>query len=127
MQKNKTKFNGLSSNLSNLTLLSDAKSRSISPENLTGEPSKGGMTTLEEGTAAYAARDLGQGFKVNPFINVKAGSKFEMANIEGPGAIQHIWLTATGNWRHTILRIYWDDQKHPSVESLIGDFFHNGL
>lgn len=119
----KYKFNGLSSNLNDITLLSNAKSRSISPENLTGEPGKGGMATLENGTAAFAARDLGQGWKVNPFIHVPAGEKFEMANIEGPGAIQHIWLTPTGNWRHTILRIYWDDQEHPSVETPIGDFF----
>lgn len=119
----KYKFNGLSSTLNDITLLSNAKSRSISPENLTGEPGKGGMATLENGTASFAARDLGQGWKVNPFIHVKSKEKFVMADIEGPGAIQHIWLTPTGNWRLTILRIYWDDQEHPSVEAPIGDFF----
>ena len=53
-------FNGLGLNLGNLYRLSDAKTRSISPENLTGEKGKGGMATLEEGSAARAARDLGQ-------------------------------------------------------------------
>ena len=28
-----------------------------------------------------------------------------LADIEGPGAIQHIWLTPTGGWRNQILRM----------------------
>ena len=44
------KFNGLNMNMGNLFRLSDAKTRSISPENLTGEPGKGGMATLENGS-----------------------------------------------------------------------------
>ena len=100
------KFNGLNMNLGNLFRLSDAKTRSISPENLTGEPGKGGMATLENGNAKNAARDLGQGWKVNPFIVIKPGETFTMAEITGPGAIQHIWMTPTGNWRFSILRFY---------------------
>jgi hypothetical protein len=49
-----------------------------------------------------------------------------MADIAGPGAIQQIWMTPTGNWRYSILRIYWDDQEHPSVECPVGDFFAMG-
>ena len=59
------KFDGLDNNLSNLYRMSDAKTRSISPENFTGEKGKGGMATLDEGSAANAARELGQGWKVN--------------------------------------------------------------
>src|SRR5574339_1282563 len=121
------KFNGLDLNLGNLFRLSDAKTRSISPENLTGEPGKGGMATLENGSAKNAARDLGQGWKVNPFIVIKPGETFTMAEIAGPGAIQHIWMTPTGNWRFSILRFYWDDEKEPSVEVPVGDFFGMGL
>ena len=80
-------FNGLNVNLSNLHLLSNAKTRSISPENFRGEKGKGGMATLEEGSAAKAARDLGQGWKVNPYVRIKSGETFVMAEIEGPGAI----------------------------------------
>lgn len=120
------KFNGLNTDIGNLYRLSDAKTRSISPENFTGEKGKGGMATLEEGTAAHAARDLGQGWKVNPFINIEAGQTFTLAEIDGSGCIQHIWMTPTGNWRFSILRIYWDDEKEPSVECPVGDFFGMG-
>lgn len=118
------KFSGIETNLSNLYRLSDAKSRSISPENFTGEKGKGGMAT--EGTGARAARDLGQGWKVSPSVKIPAKSTFTLADIAGPGSIQHIWMTITGNWRHSILRMYWDDEKDPSVEVPVGDFFGMG-
>ena len=119
-------FDGIQNNLGNLFLLSDAKSRSISPENFTGEKGRGGMAKLGEGSASDAARDLGQGWKVNPFIKIAKGETFTLADIEGSGAIHHIWMTPTGNWRFSILRIYWDDEKIPSVECPVGDFFGMG-
>src|SRR5438045_9668194 len=48
-------YDGLDSGLNNLYRVSDAKTRSISPENLTGEKGKGGMAKV--GNAADAARD----------------------------------------------------------------------
>lgn len=110
--------------LNHLTELSDKKSRSISPENFSGEKGKGGMAT--EGTGAAAARDLGQGWKISPSVIIKSGRTFTMADIEGPGTIEQMWLTPTSYWRFSILRIYWDDQEHPSVECPIGDFFACG-
>jgi hypothetical protein len=79
-----------------------------------------------EGMGAQCARDLGQGWKVSPCVSIPGGETFEVAKIEGPGAIQQIWMTPTGNWRHAILRFYWDDEETPSVESPIGDFFCMG-
>lgn len=119
-------FNGLNTGLHNLHLLSKAKTRSISPENFTGEKGKGGMATLEEGNAHRAARDLGQGWKVNPYIHIQPGETFVLAEIDGPGAIQQIWMTPAGTWRNSILRFYWDDEKEPSVEVPVGDFFAVG-
>lgn len=119
-------FNGLDMNLGNLSRLSNAQTRSISPENYKGEKGKGGMATLENGTARGPARDLGQGWKVNPFVTIEAGQTFTVAEIEGSGAIQHIWMTPTGNWRFSILRFYWDDEKEPSIEVPVGDFFGMG-
>ncbi len=116
-------FNGLNLNMSNLSRLSNAQSRSISPENLSGEKGKGGMTKLEDGSAKYAARELGLGWKVNPYVVIKPGETFIMAEIDGEGAIQHIWMTPTGIYRLSIFRFYWDGEKEPSVEVPVGDFF----
>jgi len=117
-------FNGLSMGIGNLPRLSKAKTRSISPENLTGEKGKGGMAT--EGTGEKAARDLGRGWKISPSMKIKAGDTFTLAEISGSGAIQHIWMTPTGHWRHLILRMYWDGEETPSVEVPAGDFFASG-
>lgn len=118
------KFNGIDVNLGNLYRLSDAKSRSISPENFNGEKGKGGMATT--GTGSNASRDLGQGWKVSPSVVIKSKTTYTVAEIDGSGSIQHIWMTPTGNWRYSIIRFYWDDEKTPSVEAPVGDFFCMG-
>lgn len=110
--------------LGTLAHLDTLKSRSLSPENFSGEKGKGGMAT--EGIATLCARELGQGWKVSPSVKIAAGTTFEIANITGPGTIEQIWMTPTGNWRFSILRIYWDDQEIPSVEVPLGDFFACG-
>ncbi|MBU5444528.1 glycoside hydrolase family 172 protein [Paenibacillus sp. MSJ-34] len=118
-------FNGLGMGLGNLSRLSKAKTRSICAENFTGEKGKAGMAV--DGTGSRFARDLGQGWKVSPSVSVKAKTTFTMADVVGPGAIQHIWLTCLPNvWRTLILRIYWDGEEQPSVEVPVGDFFCNG-
>ena len=119
-----TPFNGIESGLNNLYRLSSAKSRSISPENFNGEKGKGGMATV--GTGSNASRELGQGWKVSPSVVIKPQTTFTVAEISGQGSIQHIWMTPTGNWRYSILRFYWDDEKEPSVEVPVGDFFGMG-
>jgi hypothetical protein len=119
-----TSYDGLENHLSNLYRLSNAKTLSISPENPTGAKGKGGMAT--EGTGAAAARDLGQGWKVSPSVVIRSRATYTVAEISGSGAIQHIWMTPTGNWRLTVLRMYWDDEKEPSVEAPVGDFFSMG-
>lgn len=124
LQGQQPSYDGLNNTLGNLSRLSAAKSFSITPENPTGEKGKGGMS--KEGTAAYAARELGQGWKENPYIVVQPGQTFTLADIQGSGAIKHIWMTPTGNWRLSILRFYWDDEKEPSVEVPVGDFFGMG-
>lgn len=118
-------FSGLGVNLSNLFRLSGAKTRSISPENFTGAKGEGGKAT--SGTGASCARGLGQGWKVSPSIEIAPNENRELANIEGPGAIQQIWCVVSNvRWRNLILRIYWDDQEQPSVECPLGDFFACG-
>jgi hypothetical protein len=111
----------LESVLKDLARISEAQSRSISPENFTGEPGQGGRAT--QGTGAQAARDLGPGWKISPSIVIAPGEAFELASISGQGAIQHMWFTGRRLSRDLILRIYWDDQPNPSVECPLGDFF----
>ena len=116
-------FNGLAMGMGDMARMSDAESRSISAENPTGEKGRGAMAT--EGAGAAAARDLGLGWKVAPSINVESGEVVTLADIEGPGQIQSIWLGGAVG-RDYILRFYWDDQEQPSVECPNSDLFGIG-
>ncbi len=118
-------FNGLGMHLGNLSQLSNAETRSLSAENFTGAKGQGGMAT--EGTGAVAARELGQGWKVSPCIDIAGHETATLADIAGPGAIQHFWITVhPEHWRRLVLRAYWDGEETPSIEVPLGDFFCNG-
>src|SRR5438105_846067 len=120
-----TPFDGLGLHLGNLSRLSNAETRSISAENPTGARGQGGRAT--EGTGATAARELGRGWKVSPSIKVAGHSTAVLADIAGPGAIQHVWMTVHPTaWRRLVLRVYWDHEDTPSVEAPLGDFFCSG-
>jgi hypothetical protein len=117
-------FNGLTTGVGDLFRLSSARTRSISPENVTGQKGQGGRATT--GTGARAARDLGPGWKISPSIKIAPKQTVTLADIAGPGAVQHVWMTPTGNWRFSILRVYWDGETTPSIETPVGDFFASG-
>lgn len=117
--------NGLGMHLGNLAQISNAQSRSISAENFNGEKGSGALAT--EGVGAIAARELGRGWKISPCIDLKGSSTVTLADIQGPGAITHFWITVEpAAWRRLVLRAYWDDEATPSVETPLGDFFCNG-
>lgn len=98
---------------------------SISPENFDG--AKGGGARATEGTGAACAADLGPGWKVSPSVAIDGGATFELAGIDGPATITHIWLTThRDNWRRLVLRAYWDDADEPAIEVPVGDFFGQG-
>ena len=111
--------------LSNLTTKKNIRTFSVSPENLTGEKGKGGMAT--EGSASHAARELGQGWKVNPYLESRPGETLVLADVKGQGAIKHIWITdaVAKAGRLLILRIYFDGHDNPAVETPLSDFFAN--
>ena len=118
-------YNGQGSNLSRLTVLSDAKTYSVSPENFTGEKGLGGAA--ETGTGEFPARELGRGWKISPSVILAPHSEFTMAEIEGEGIVKHIWLTLDSRfWRSVIFKIYWEGEEKPAVYTPIGDFFCNG-
>ena len=110
----------------NIYRLQTGKSRSINWENRTGEKGKGGM----------AAGDLGPSRKGSPCIPlVRAGETVTLAEMDGPGIIRHIWITVTDRTsdrnryvlRDLVLRMYWDGEENPSVESPLGDLFCCGF
>jgi len=53
-----------------------------------------------------------------------------LADLRGPGEITHLWMTINSHdphhLRNLVLRIYWDGNPFPSVESPVGDFFGLG-
>ena len=108
--------------MSDLSKLTNAKTRSISAENFTGEKGRGGMAT--EGTGKAPSGNLGKGWKISPSILMQPGEVFELANIQGQGAIKHIWMTESAEFnRGFVIRMYWDGSDIPSVEVPVGDFF----
>jgi hypothetical protein len=62
---------------------------------------------------------------------VAPGATITVLDVDGPGTIAHIWFTiADGEPYHLkriVLRMYWDGETNPSVETPIGDFFGLGL
>jgi hypothetical protein len=117
-------FNPLGYGLANLPLVFGSETRSISAENPTGERGGGAKAVPK---AESAASMLGAGWKVRPCITLEPGTTTTLADVEGPGTIQHIWITvAPAAYRDTVLRFYWDAEETPSIEAPLGDFFCNG-
>jgi hypothetical protein len=120
--------------LGSLPLLTKARTRSISAENPSGEKGKGGMAIPDPSNPELphsdAALDLGQGWKVRPFLKPKAGETVTLMDVDGPGILQHIWMATEPNWlgngRACVLRFYWDGEETPSVEVPLTDFFAVG-
>ena len=122
---------GLFGGLNALPLLDGAKTRSVCAENPTGEKGKGGMAVpnpdeVKPAASARAADALSQGWKVRPFLRVNAGETATLMDVAGPGAIQHIWMAASWWTRALVLKVYWDGEAGPSIETPVPDFFAVG-
>jgi hypothetical protein len=67
------------------------------------------------------------------FVVVEPGARVALGEIEGPGCVRHIWCTMMSlpdephDLRTTVLRVWWDDERTPSVEVPLGDFFGLGF
>ena len=61
---------------------------------------------------------------------IMPGETFVMADLQGPGVVDHIWVTVADNefaWPRLVrLRVYYDGRKTPSVDVPLGDFFGVG-
>ena len=105
--------------------LGASRTRSFCPENPHGEAGRAAMA--EVGSASRAARDLGRGWKVDPYVDIAPGATHELANLDEPGCVRHLWATTDRpHWRSLILRAYWDGAEEPAIEVPYGDFFCNG-
>jgi len=64
------------------------------------------------------------------FRTIEPGGSLVLADLDGPGEITHIWVTINSDdpnhLRNLILRVYYDGNDFPSVETPIGDFFGLG-
>jgi len=65
------------------------------------------------------------------YIVIKPGETAVIAQMPDAGIIKHIWITIACEdpmiRRNAVLRMYWDGEENPSVESPIGDFFGQGF
>lgn len=110
--------------LGSIPLLSNAQTRSISAENPTGERGGGAKEVPDENNPGSM---LGQGWKIRPCITLQPDTTITLADIAGPGVIQHVWITVHPNaYRNAVIRFYWDDEETPSIETPLGDLFCNG-
>jgi hypothetical protein len=63
------------------------------------------------------------------FISFRPGETKELLSLDGPGALTHLYMTPAASpafLRTAVLRIFWDDERSPSVEVPLGDFFCAG-
>ena len=119
-------YQSFTGGLGGIALAKHGRSRAINAENPHGEKGKGGM----------AASHLGPSRKGSPCLsNIEPGTTVTLAEIEGPGEINHIWITVDNKTteadcfvlRDLVIRMYWEDEETPSVESPLGDFFCCGF
>lgn len=58
---------------------------------------------------------------------IQPGQTLEVFQAKGPGMISHIWFTisaqSANHLKELVMRMYWNGNDRPSVESPIGDFF----
>ncbi len=61
------------------------------------------------------------------FWRIEPGQSLDVFQSEGPGIITHVWFTIASQSEHhlkeLVLRMYWEGNEKPSVETPVGDFF----
>lgn len=110
-----------------LTSPRPGRTRSASAENPTGRAGGGGRAERGTHSTAYASRDLPRGWKKSPCLDLAGDSERTIIEIDGPGTIQHLWITTLPeHWRKIVLRFWWDDEPEPAIAVPLGDFFCMG-
>ena len=95
----------------------------------------GVMYNLAKTKSGYRSKRISsydkEGYNADRIVGIKPGEKVTICDIEGSGIINHIWFTIAPppdlvSRNDIILRMYWDGNDYPSVESPIGPFFGQG-
>ena len=64
------------------------------------------------------------------YRTITPGETLTLLDTDGPGMVSHLWFTINDaepyHLKRIVLRIYWDGEATPSVETPIGDFFGLG-
>lgn len=89
-----------------------------------------GLSTLRNATSKRESSWDRTGRNKDCMQIPKKGKRI-IARLKGPGCIRHIWITISCNkdplyLRKVLLRMFWDNEKSPSVEVPVGDFFGVG-
>ncbi len=90
------------------------------------------MSKIQSGLKSKRVSSYDRSGKNRDFlVNIKDGEKAVLFDVKGAGIINHIWITIAPSpdllsRNDIILRIYWDGNPYPSVESPIGPFFGQG-
>jgi hypothetical protein len=102
----------------------------IQKENENMQGPLGQITHLQNGVKTKRISSFDRSGGNADRIQVAAGETAELAAINGAGIIKHIWMTLNTKdafiRRNAIIRMYWDGETNPSVESPLGDFFGQG-
>ena len=105
---------------------------SVTPVEAQGQGDLAGLTRIRSDVKTKRISSYDRtGGNNDRFENIKAGEVRELFNVKGAGMINHIWITIAPppeqlNRNDIILRMYWDGNSFPSVESPIGPFFGQG-
>src|SRR5271157_2080248 len=89
-----------------------------------------GLARLKNFSAGRVSSDNRYVFSNDDSKRIMPGQTLVMADLTGPGAVTHIWVTVADNefgWPRLLrLRVYYDGHKTPSVDAPLGDFFGVG-
>jgi hypothetical protein len=89
-----------------------------------------GIHLLKQGVRSKRVSSYDRSGGNSDKILIRAGATVELASVGGAGIIRHIWFTLMSSdpfiRRNAVLRMYWDGEDAPSVESPLGDFFGQG-
>ncbi len=100
---------------------------SVAAQDLNGQPD----LTRQQTYTPHRASSADPTGRNDDSRRIEPGATLTVLDADGPGTISHIWFTIATNedyhLKKMVLRIYWDGEISPSVETPLGDFFGLGL